>query len=111
MSFVPLYDNNGMVVSYTQQDNKNVFRYTLDCNPILEYNKARQNDGTDGYGPSRELRFKARVPFTNIYQWLVDDGIEPRRWMRMHAQEKKQWLGKKLNDPDHRYLKAVPGRV
>jgi len=88
-----------------------IIKTTQDVEPVVEFNKTRQTDGSNGYGKTRELRHVATVPDNIVYQWIAEAGIEPRRWMAMKRRERMMFLRRKLNDPDWRYLKTVSGRV
>lgn len=78
-----------------------VVRATQDVTPILDYNKAAQNDGTNGYTPSRDLRKIATVPNIIIEKWLNDHGVDV--FNRDHAKKVKQLL----NSSDYAYLRTV----
>lgn len=80
------------------------FERTQDCEPILERNKALQNDG-DGYSPSRDLRRVASIPNVVIEKWLNEDGIN--LFDPAHADA----VRRKLNDPEWRHLRTAPGQV
>lgn len=53
-----------------------VVRATQDVTPILDYNKAAQNDGTNGYTPSRDLRKIATIPNIWIEDMMNKHGID-----------------------------------
>ncbi len=73
-----------------------------DVEPILDLNKASQNDGTRGYGATREWRLKARIPNVIALKLLTEKGID--------VMDKAVWddgtMDRVLNDPDYRYLRT-----
>lgn len=80
------------------------FERVQDCDPILDANKALQNDG-DGYSPSRELRRVASIPNVVIEKWLNEEGINffnPDHWSAIR---------RKLNSNEYLWLRTAPGRV
>ncbi|MBP2311887.1 hypothetical protein [Azospirillum soli] len=81
-----------------------IFERSQDCTPILDRNKALQNDG-DGYSPSRELRRVASIPNVLIEKWLNEEGInlfDPDHWPAIQ---------RKLNSSEYLYLRTAPGQV
>lgn len=76
-----------------------------DCEPIVRWNTARQNDGTRGYTPSRDLQHVARIPMVEIYRWIVEEGWDMRD---PNASDK---LRRRLNDRDFYKLRVGEGRV
>lgn len=76
-----------------------------DCEPTIELNKKLYNDGTDGYGPTREWRRVATIPNIILEKWLLEEGI--RYW----DSEDTHKLAAKLDDPEWKFLRTAPGRV
>jgi hypothetical protein len=76
-----------------------------DVEPILEHNKRLYNDGTDGYGPTREWRRAATIPNIILEKWLKEEGI--RYW----DSEDTPKLMAKLDDPEWLYLRNAPGTL
>lgn len=76
-----------------------------DCSDVLEHNKKRQTDGTNGYGKTREWRHIGEIPMIWWLKWKQEEGRDILR------PENHEWLRAKLNDPDFRFLRTVPGRV
>ena len=75
-----------------------------DVEPVLEANKALQNDG-DGYSESRELRRAASIPHIVQMQWLNKLGVDlynPNHWPAVK---------RLLNDPEWRHLRTAPGNL
>jgi len=82
-----------------------IFRYSQDCDPILDNNRELQVHGGDGYSPSREWQRVASIPNVLVHKWLVEeqlDVMKPEHWARVQ---------RKLNDPEYLYLRTAPGRV
>jgi len=75
---------------------------------ILDHNKAMTNHN-DGYTPSREMRRVASVPVSMLYQWLAEEGYDPRSGGFREALT--AITKKKLNDLDYAYLRTAPGRL
>ena len=107
MTWRPLGTDAGVATSM-QVDPDGSFRVrtSQDAEPIIEHNKARQTDGSNGYSKTREMRHVASIPVNVIYQWLQADGILPSTWMRMKRGEHLSYYRKKLNDPDWAYLRV-----
>jgi hypothetical protein len=76
-----------------------------DCTPTIELNKKLYNDGTNGYGPTREWRRVASIPNIILEKWLKEEGI--RYW----DSEDTHKLAAKLDDPEWRFLRTAPGKV
>lgn len=76
-----------------------------DVEPIIQLNKRLYNDGTDGYGETREWRRAATIPNIILEKWLKEDGI--RYW----DSEDTPKLMAKLDDPEWRYLRTAPGTL
>jgi hypothetical protein len=73
-------------------------KYEQPTDPSLDYNKARQNDGTNGK-VAKDWWHAAHIPNIIIHKWLVEDGInfyDAKHWDR---------VAKKLDDPDYAYLR------
>jgi len=94
------------IVVGNEGDSTTVVR-TQDVQTILDHNKAMQNDGSEGYGASRELRKIASIPLIVIERWAKEDGVS---YFDLHGPEKTKYLRKKLNDPDNRFLKTIDKR-
>lgn len=87
---------------YDPQTDETFISYESDAEPILEINKAMQNDPEvwkDGVKNSFALY--ASVPVGLQMKWLVEEGIDV--W------KKEDWdrVAKKLIDPEYKYIKAT----
>ena len=78
-----------------------------DVEAILDHNKALQNDGSNGYGATRDMRKVASIPLVVVEQWIKEDGVN---LLHLSGPEKNAYLRKKLNDPDNRFFKTIDGR-
>lgn len=70
---------------------------------VLDENKARQNDGTNGWSPTREWKYIANIPLSVIHSWLVNekfDAFDPN-----NAKE----LKRRLNSSEWRHLRTSGG--
>lgn len=79
-----------------------------DVEPVLEANKRRQNDGTNGFGQTREWRHLACIPPIFIEKWLNEDGVN---LLQLRGADLSQFIKRKLNDPDWRWLRVADGRI
>jgi hypothetical protein len=65
---------------------------------ILERNKRAQNDWNGKLG---ELNHAAHIPASTLIQWYAQDGYKA-------VLLDPDYLARKLNDPDWKYLKRLP---
>jgi len=78
--------------------------YSQDAEPFLENNKEWQNDFNNYRG---EHFWKvADIPLIFIMKWLNEEGLNI-----MRPDHFEHIVKKKLNDPDFKFLKTVPGRI
>lgn len=75
-----------------------------DVEPILEWNKAQQNM-SDGYTPSREMRKRASIPLVIWERWL-QEGMG-----KMAKYERDKFIRKKLADPENRFFLTHGGNT
>ena len=78
-------------------------KITNDVTDLIEANKALQNDGTGGYGPTREWKRVSSIPISLIHQWEWEMGMA-RDFLL--TREGFQALIKKAADPDYRNLRT-----
>ena len=76
---------------------------------ILDHNKAMATHN-DGYTPSRDMRRVATVPVTLLYQWLAEEGYDPRQ-PGSFTEALTRITKRKLNSSDYSYLRTAPGRL
>lgn len=108
-----LLDAHGGVIStfeYDDTEKRVVIGTHQDVTPILEANKRLQNQGDGGYGPSRELRRVASVPFHILLKWCQDDGIKIRDYLRKPKAYSK-WLRRKIYDRDNFFVLTAPHKA
>ncbi len=70
---------------------------------VLDENKARQNDGTNGYSKSREWKYIANIPMSVLHDWLINEGFDafdPNNTAK---------LKQKLNSNEYLYLRTSGG--
>ena len=89
---------------YDHLTDETTISYTADSTPILEQNKAMQNN-TDfsKKGIKQEFWMYASIPVDVQVDWLINKGVDINN--RDHA--KKMFA--LLNDPDYKYLKTTAG--
>lgn len=98
-------DGGELYFSHDTSEERFVLHYRQDVEPVIEYNKARQNDGTGGWSPTRELRHVARIPLGVLQQWIEKYGVDPT------ARGQEDLLRRLLNDPENKYLRVGTGRI
>ena len=98
-----------MIVEVDVDDSEHeyVFKYAQDVEPIIEQNKRLQTDG-DGYSPSRTFKHLATIPDIIMMMWAQEDGVDLDLLRRG---ELKDYLMRKLRDPDWRYLRTSGGSL
>lgn len=94
------------IIGYEESGDKLIIGHTQDCTAIIEQNKKRQNDGTNGYGKSRDMRHVATIPAI----WLMDM-MNKHGGVNLLKKENGKLLRKCLNDPDYSFLKTIPGKI
>lgn len=72
--------------------------YMQDVEPLLDKNKASQNDG--GFDRKSEFRHYASIPVTVQYAWINQYGVDPLK------PEHQDLLARLLNSNEYRYLKT-----
>ncbi len=76
-------------------------RYSQDCEPILDANKAKKSMGRDYYARDDEMWRVASIPASIQMKWMVENGVDtlnPDHW---------QAVKKLLNDPEWMHLKTA----
>lgn len=77
--------------------------WTDDATSIIENNKVLSNDGSRGYGETREWRHIASVPRSLVRKWEVEMGV-PIDFLL--SKEGFKDLLKKIKDPDYSLLRV-----
>lgn len=74
---------------------------------LLDRNKREFNDAPDLLiaQPKSDFRKVAHIPNILLEKWQIEEGI---RWW-----DRADWprIQKKLNDPEHRFLRTAPGKI
>lgn len=79
---------------------------TQDVEVDLDFNKTKQNDGTEGWvSRKKEWRHAAHIPFGVLEMWRVVDGIDWRK------KEDLPRIMAKLDDIEFRHLRTALFRL
>lgn len=90
---------------HVTEDDKLIIKRVQDVEPILEANKRAFNEhSTKGNLFGGTFHHVAEIPVIVIEQWKKEgiDFYNKEHWPKVMA---------KLNDPDYRYLRTMPGRI
>lgn len=77
---------------------------TQDVEPILDANKAAQNERQTSDG----FRRIASIPMVEIHRWIVEDGAPV---LKMNSHEFGTFIKRKLRDRDNLFLRTVGGKI
>jgi hypothetical protein len=96
-----------LTTKYTIKNGVLEIRTFQDIEPIIEANKAAQNnsDFNNGYTPSRDLKHVASIPRVILNKWAKESGLN------VFSREFGEYLKKKLNDPDNKFLRTGLGEL
>lgn len=102
----PFYVSSAGIRHYwdEQPDGSVVLRSEQDVEAMLDLNKAMANEN-DGYTPSRDMVRLASIPAIVWLKWLNEDGINA------YDPENADYLMRKLNDSDWRWLRTGGGHL
>lgn len=101
---LPFISDDGIKREWVDHENGSVtITETQDATALVEANRQFANSH-DGYTPSRDMQFVARIP-ANIIKEYADNGIN--LFHPMHEPE----LRRLLNDPDYRGLRTGGGYI
>ena len=101
---LPFLSDDGVKREWIDHEDGNItITETQDATALIEANKQIYNNH-DGYTPSRDMQFVARIP-ANIIKQYADIGIN--LFHPMHEPE----LRALLNDPDYRGLRTGKGHI
>jgi hypothetical protein len=84
---------------YDPVTHETALRYEQDVEPLLDANKASQNEH---HGPMGDLVHVASVPVAIQLKWFHEKGVA--MWNPDH----KQAVARLLDDPEYKYLKRLP---
>lgn len=90
---------------YDSLTDETLLESVQDVAPVLERNKALQNEDDKGWSRSRELRRAATIPDIVIMKWRNEYGVDlfnPDHWPAVK---------RLLNDPEWRHLRTAPGTI
>ena len=88
---------------YDEDTQRFAIETTQDVQPFLDFNKEMANSG-DGYTPSRDMRWIAKIPLIVVEKWRAEHGID------IFNKDHHAKIRALLNDPDWLYLRTSPGR-
>jgi hypothetical protein len=73
-----------------------------DCEPIIEQNKALQNEQQCG-----DFRHIASIPNVILLQWLHEEWRRGNTSLRLLSQDFDKLIARKLRDPDWKWLRTA----
>ena len=95
----------GVVQKMEKVDGKNYVRtISADLQANQDHNLALQNDGSNGYGPSRDLKHVASVPLHMIEFWKKVHGVDA------FNPDHQKALERLLNDSQFRHFRTDNGK-
>lgn len=101
-----ILDVDGNVITrshYNESDDSLTLHWSADVEANIDANRREYNENMNAkYGDMRRV---ASIPCVIIDKWCADDGIN------YLAPEHKDALRRKLNDPDNRFLRTMPGKL
>lgn len=103
------FDQSNGLKTYHEYDyssDTTTISYEQDVEALLDHNKAKYNDGTNGYATAaREWKHVANIPAVILLKWLSEEGIDYR--------DKNHWeaIRRKLNSSEYLYLRTSPGAI
>jgi hypothetical protein len=89
---------------WDESEEKLVVHREQDVTDLLADNRKMFNSGMDGYTPSRDLQFAARIPLIVIEQWFRQgiNFFDPNDWPKVERM---------LNSNEYLYLRVAPGAL
>lgn len=101
-----IVDRDGNVMTTYIHDEASdllVIKTSADVEANIEANKREYNDNANArFG---DLKRVASIPVVVMEKWIAEDGIN------YMAPEHKDALRRKLNDPDNRFMRTMPGKL
>jgi hypothetical protein len=86
---------------HSGSDGSLTVRRVQDVEPIIENNKALQNEPQN---KSEVFRRVGSIPCVIIEKWMNEDGVP---FFQLPAYELGRYISRKLRDPDYRWLRTV----
>ena len=98
-------EDAGTIQKLEKVDGKNYIRtISADLQANQDWNKALQNDGTRGYGKSRDLKHVASVPVHVVELWKKLYGVD------VFNKDHEKAVIRLLQDPDLRHFRTDDGK-
>lgn len=97
------WDGTTEFAHFDSDGNLEALEWTNDVGVILDNNKALQNDGSGGYGKSREWKHLAEIPMTLVRVWEREAGVPVDFFL---SKEGFPALLAKIKDIDYRHLRT-----
>ena len=88
----------GMRTDFVATDDGFELHYEQDVEPILDHNKAVQNDGQSF--KRKDMWHAASIPVSIQLKWLVEHGVD------VFNPDHGPAVKRLLNDPEYRYLRT-----
>lgn len=101
-----ILDVNGGVITrhhYDETEDRTVIHQSADVEANINANKREYIDNANAkFGDMKKV---ASIPMIIVDKWCAEDGIN------YLAPENVNALKRKLNDPDNRFLRTMPGKL
>ena len=95
----------GVVQKMEKVDGKNYIRtIAADLEANTDHNKALQNDGSNGYGKSRDLKHVASIPLSVVEHWRKVYGVD------IFNKDHERAVIRLLEDSDMRHFRTDNGK-
>ena len=91
------YNGVAEYLHFDADGNLEAIEWMDDAQDVLDANQRERNDGSGGYGETREWQHLARVPLTLLKKWEIEMGL-PSDFLQ--TKEGMPILLKKIKDPD-----------
>ncbi len=98
-------DGTREVAHFDADGNLEALQWNNDVAPVIEANKAAQNDGSGGYSATREWRRVASVPVAVLMEYCQAHGV-PLSYA-LGGPGQMDVIKRILKDPDYLYLRTV----
>lgn len=97
------WDGTSEFAHFDSEGNLTGIEITNDVEDVIDNNKRLQNDGSGGYGKTREWKHEACIPMGLVRQWEGELGV-PVGFLE--TKEGFQVLLAKIRDPEFKYLRV-----
>lgn len=103
--FIDVDEESGFVQKLEKVDGKNYIKtISADLQANTDFNQTLQNDGSNGYGKSRDLKHVASVPLHMIEFWKKVHGVDV-----FNKDHEKAFL-RLLEAPEFRHFRTDNGK-